>query len=52
MKNANLDSIVNKAVSQDLPNSKINEDHFTGFKEQCILIKQIIKVSMDKDIQS
>ena len=56
MKNVNLDSIVNKAFSQDLPNNKIKAkcksilnkeitksvwDNFMGLKEQCILIKQI-----------
>ena len=67
MKNVNSDTIVNKAFSQDLPNSKIKYkcqsilnkeiiesvwDNFMGLKEQCILIKQIIEVSMAKDIQS
>ena len=66
MKNINSDSIVNKAFSQDLPNNKIKAkckstlnkeitegfwDNFMGLKEQCILIKQIIGVSMVKDIQ-
>ena len=67
MKNVNSDAIVNKAFSQDLPNNKIKAkcksilnkeitesvwDNFMGLKEQCILIKQIIEVSMVKDIQS
>ena len=58
---------MNKAFSQDLPNNKIKDkcksilnkeitesvwDNFMGLKEQCILIKQIIEVSMVKDIQS
>ena len=58
---------MNKAFSQDLPNSKIKAkckgivnkeitesvwDNFMGLKEQCILIKQIIEVSMIKDTQS
>ena len=57
---------MNKAFSQDLPNNKIKDkyksilnkeitesvwDNFMGLKEQCILIKQIIEVSMVKDIQ-
>ena len=60
MKNVNSDTIVNKAFSQNLPNSKIRDkcksilnkeitesvwDNFKGLKEQCILIKQIIEVS-------
>ena len=67
IKNVNSDSIVNKAFSQDPPNNKIKAkcksilnkeitesvwDNFMGLKEQCILIKQIIEVSMVKDIQS
>ena len=67
MKNVNLGTIVNKAFSQDLLNKKIKDkfksilikeitksiwDSFMGLKEQCILIKQIIEVSMVKDIQS
>ena len=67
MKNVNLGTIVNKAFSQDLLNNKIKDkfksilikeitksiwDSFMGLKEQCILIKQIIEVSMVKDIQS
>ena len=66
-KNVNSDSIVKKAFSQDLPNNKIKAkcksilnkkiteyvwDTFMGLSEQCILIKQIIEVSMVKDIQS
>ena len=58
---------MNKAFSQDLPNNKIKDkcksilnkeitesvwDNFMGLKKQCILIKQIIEVSMVKDIQS
>ena len=67
MKNVNSDIIVSKAFSNDLPNNKIKDkcksilnkeitesvwDHFMGLKEQYILIKQFIKVSMVKDIQS
>ena len=67
MKNVNSDTIVNKAFSQDLPNSKIKYkcqsilnkeitesvwDNFMGLKKQCILIKHILDVSMVKDIQS
>ena len=67
LKNVNSDSIVNKAFSQDLPNNKIKAkcksilnkeitesvwDNFMGLKKQCILIKQIIEVSMVKDIHS
>ena len=67
LKNVNSDFIVNKAFSQDLPNNKIKAkcksilnkeitesvwDNFMGLKKQCILIKQIIEVSMVKDIQS
>ena len=66
-KNVNSDTIVNKAFSQDLPNKKMKDkcksilnqkrtesswDNFMGLKEQCILIKQIIEVSMVKEIQS
>ena len=66
-KNVNSDTIVNKAFSQDLPNNKMKGkcksilnkettesywDNFMGLKEQCILIKQIIEVSMVKEIQS
>ena len=57
---------MNKAFSQDLPNNKIKDkcksvlnkeitesvwDNFMDLKEQCISIKQIIEVSMVKDIQ-
>ena len=67
MKNVNSDTIVSKVFSQDLLNNKIKDkcksilnkeitesvwDNFMGLKEQCILIKQIIEVSMAKDIQS
>ena len=67
MKNVNSDTIVNKVFSQDLLNNKIKDkckrilnkeitesvcDNFMGLKEQFILIKQIIEVSMVKDIQS
>ena len=56
MKNVNSDTIVNKAFSQNLSNSKIRDkcksilnkeitesvwDNFKGLKEQFILIKQI-----------
>ena len=58
---------MNKAFTQDLPNNKIKAkcknilnkeitesvwDNFMVLKEQCILIKQIIEVSMVKDVQS
>ena len=66
MKNINSDSIVNKAISEDLLNSKIkakcksilnkeitdsDRDNFMGLRKQCILIRQFVEVSMVKDIQ-
>ena len=66
MKNINLDSIVSKATSEELPNNKtkakrksilnkeITEsvwDNFMDLREQCILIRQVVEVSMIKGIQ-
>ena len=63
MKNVNSNTIMNKVISQDLPNNKIKDkcisilnkeitesvwDNFIGLKEQCILIKQVVEVSVVK----
>ena len=63
IKNVDSDSIVNKAVSKDLPNHKVKEkckkekaesiwNDFMGLKEQCVFIKYIVDVCLTKDISS
>ena len=67
IKNVNSDSVVNKAVSEDLPNHKVKEkcksiftkektesirNDFMGLKEQCVVIKYIVDVCLTKDISS
>ena len=65
IKNVNSDSVVNKAVSEDLPNHKVKEkckdifakgktesiwNDFMGLKEQCVIITYIVDVCLTKDI--
>ena len=67
IKNVNSDSVVNKAVSEDLPNHKVKEkcksiftkektesiwNDFMGLKEQCVITKYIVDVCLTKDISS
>ena len=67
IKNVNSDSVVNKAVSEDLPNQEVKEkcksiftkektesiwNYFIGLKEQCVIIKYIVDVCLTKDISS
>ena len=67
IKNVNSDSVVNKAVSEDLPNHKVKEkckdiftkgktesiwNDFMGLKEQCVIITYIVDVCLTKDISS
>ena len=67
IKNVNSDSVVNKAVSEDLPNHNVKEkcksiftkektesiwNDFMGLKEQCVIIKYIVDVCLTKDISS
>ena len=63
IKNVDSDSIVNKAVSKDLPNHKVKEkcksiftkekaesiwNDFMGLKEQCVIIKYIVDVCLTR----